>query len=917
MNSMFPDKILKMYSLKFLAARKSTCRNPIRCICFVATLLVAQHLFAQPVITNFTPESGPVGTPVVISGTNFSTTAANNIVYFGAVKAVVSSATSTILMVAVPAGATGEPISVTTNGLTAYSAKPFSISFSGDVAISSVSFASKVNYATGRNPSGVALTDIDSDGKPDVITTNASSNTISVLINQTTGAANYFAAPADFPTGISPANIATGDVDGDGKQDLAVVNSGSNTISVFRNRSTAGIVSFATRVDFPTGSCPSGIAIQDLDEDGKPEIAITNYASNTISVLRNINSGTDTVSFAAKTDYATGNGPSGIAISDMNGDGKPDLAITNTLSNTFSIFKNTGSGGTISFTPKVDFQIFASPADLAISDMDSDGRMDVAMVIPSHPQILVYRNSSTGSNISFVYGLNLITEMNPSSIAIANINGDDKPDIVVANDNAAGSVSVYDNTSRTGSIWFSTKTEFATGNSSRKLALGDVNEDGRPDIIAGNYNDNAVSILLNQIHLLSNAITIGTLSSNTYCIDGPISIPFIATGTYGSDNVFTAELSDGSGIFSNPVAIGMIAGTKSGTINAIIPAATYPFNYYKVRVRSSNPVTIGTPNAAYLTINKAVPIAIKGPQSICQGSDLDLSATSINEATYHWTGPNGFSATTQDISIIDVNKTDSGEYVVIVHQNGCTSGASANVGINPVPAVPSITAGSATTFCLGRSVELRSSSSNGNQWYKDGVAVTNATAANYTASVSGNYMLRTTEGDCISGASEGINVITKPVPDKPVITATDNTLISSAGRGNQWYLNETVISGATKQLYTAQASGQYTVQVTQNECSILSDVFNFVVSEITEPSQLDYEIKIYPNPVADWLFVTNSGLRMLKVQLVNAMGRSVYWARVTTASTRISLKQLTGGSYYFIITDIRKNETIVKKIVKQ
>lgn len=183
-----------MYSMKFLLRCTDTRRNLIRCICFIATLLLTQQLSAQPAITNFTPESGPVGATVTITGMNFSTTVANNIVYFGASKAFVSSATGTALTVTVPAGATYKPISVTTNGLTAYSAKPFSIAFSGDATISSNSFASKVNYATGTSPSSVTLSDVNSDGKPDVIVTNASSNTVSVLVNQTTGATNYFAS---------------------------------------------------------------------------------------------------------------------------------------------------------------------------------------------------------------------------------------------------------------------------------------------------------------------------------------------------------------------------------------------------------------------------------------------------------------------------------------------------------------------------------------------------------------------------------------------------------------------------------------------------------------------------------------------------------------------------------------------------
>lgn len=89
-------------------------------ICHVAIAQV-------PTISSFTPASGAIGTPVVISGANFSTTAADNIVYFGAVKAVLQSAGSTTLTVIVPAGASYHPISVAVNNLIAYTVSPFMV----------------------------------------------------------------------------------------------------------------------------------------------------------------------------------------------------------------------------------------------------------------------------------------------------------------------------------------------------------------------------------------------------------------------------------------------------------------------------------------------------------------------------------------------------------------------------------------------------------------------------------------------------------------------------------------------------------------------------------------------------------------------------------------------------------------------
>lgn len=138
-------------------------------IVFVLTM-ICQDLFSQvPVITSFSPASGPIGTTVIISGANFSTNNTSNIVYFGAVKASVSSASSTSLSITVPAGASFQPITVTVNGLTTFSSKPFIVTFTGGgSAFAQSSFAPKIDFPAGSSTSGITSSDLDGDGKPDI-----------------------------------------------------------------------------------------------------------------------------------------------------------------------------------------------------------------------------------------------------------------------------------------------------------------------------------------------------------------------------------------------------------------------------------------------------------------------------------------------------------------------------------------------------------------------------------------------------------------------------------------------------------------------------------------------------------------------------------------------------------------------------
>ena len=135
--------------------------------------IVSGVVFSSPTITSFTPSVGPIGTIVTITGTKFNSISANNVVYFGAVKAQVQSASSTQLTVIVPVGTTYKPITVTdiTTGLTAYSKKPFLITFSSSHMIDGTTF-SRVDLNSNVGPN-LIIHDFDGDGKPDIGTTNS------------------------------------------------------------------------------------------------------------------------------------------------------------------------------------------------------------------------------------------------------------------------------------------------------------------------------------------------------------------------------------------------------------------------------------------------------------------------------------------------------------------------------------------------------------------------------------------------------------------------------------------------------------------------------------------------------------------------------------------------------------------------
>lgn len=453
-------------------------------------LLICLTSFSQPTITAFSPASGPVGSSVILTGTGFHATANQNIVFLGATKATVTAASTTSLTVTVPLGATHQYISVTNlaNNLTAYSAQPFVVTLAG-----SINFSAKVDFTTGTGPSTAINSDIDGDGKPDLVLTNRFSGTLSVFRNTSTLGTLSFASKVDFTTGNEPMSVHIGDIDGDGKPDLAVANYGSTTVSVLRNTSTSGTISFATKVDFAAGFFPNSLKINDINGDGKPDLIVANRGAGTVSVFRSTST-LGTISFAAKVDFVAGNQPNCVTVGDIDKDGKTDLAVANYSGNTVSVLRNTSTTGIISFAAKIDLTTGSTPYGITIGDIDGDGKSDLAVTNYNSNSVSVFRNTSTVGTIGFATKVDFTTGTGPAAVNIGDIDGDRNPDLAVTNYNVA-TVSVFRNTSTIGTINFATKVDFTTRVQPLSVSIGDLNGDASPDLAVANYNSNNVSLI--------------------------------------------------------------------------------------------------------------------------------------------------------------------------------------------------------------------------------------------------------------------------------------------------------------------------------------------------------------------------------------------------------------------------------------
>lgn len=323
--------------------------------------------------------------------------------------------------------------------------------------INTGSFGAKVDFITGLAPVSSVVADLDGDGKPDLVVGNNTGNSISVFRNTSTSGiidAGSFAAKVDFATETVARQVIIADMDGDGKKDLIVTS--ANVVSIFRNISTIGAIntgSFAAKVDFATGVQPTGVVATDVDADGKPEMIVVNYTSNTVSIFRNTStSGTiNAGSFAAKVDFITGINPIHLGVQDLDGNGKPELAVVNNNSSSISIYRNTTTTGTIdagSFAAPVEFATGIRPGGIAIKDLDADNKPDLSVTNALSNTVSVFRNTTTIGTIdagSFAAKVDFVTGVNPFFVAAADADVDGSADLIVVNftDN---NVSVYRNT---------------------------------------------------------------------------------------------------------------------------------------------------------------------------------------------------------------------------------------------------------------------------------------------------------------------------------------------------------------------------------------------------------------------------------------------------------------------------------------
>ena len=374
----------------------------------------------------------------------------------------------------------------------------FFISVINYISAQNLSFAS-TSYARGNNgTTGIAMADVNGDGKVDLICANYgnknvpnSGDTVTVLTNDGSG---VFGLNATIAVTNGAEFVLAADINGDDKVDLIISTQNSSLLTVLTNNGS-GI--FGLNAILQVGTNPLWVAAADINGDGHPDLITANFPGNTLTILTNNGTGV----FGLNTNLSTGSLPVTVLAGDVDGDGKQDLLCLSQIAGTVTVFTNNGSGV---FGSKTNLSPGNVQFSMALADLNGDGKPDLILPNQNVNTLSIWTNNGSGvfsSNATYNVGVG------PESVAVADINGDGKPDLITANDNgcpgksscSVGSLTILTNN---GSGRFSLCSTINIGYWPGLVVAADVNGDGKQDLIgvnigAGTGQPNTLTELIN------------------------------------------------------------------------------------------------------------------------------------------------------------------------------------------------------------------------------------------------------------------------------------------------------------------------------------------------------------------------------------------------------------------------------------
>ena len=413
---------------------------------------------------------------------------------------------------------------------------------------------------TSQNSGNTVLTaDLNGDGIPDLVILG--NDTISVLLGN--GDGTFTAAPS--PSSDLPGAIAVGDFNGDGIPDLAVapiLDEGNSEVLLGNGDGTFTIAN--GNFGFGNGTSTSNsIAATDFNGDGKLDLVET-CASNDDQpcnlLLIQFGNGDGTFMQSPAVLIALSfSGFQSMAVGDFNGDGQPDLAVTNSGANGVNVFLNSGGGlnavGAIPATGD-------SPTSIAAADFNGDGKLDLAVANSGSNNVTILLGNGDGT---FTPAASPAAGTAPNSIAVADFNGDGVPDLAVANTGSSNVTILLGN----GDGTFTAAAGPAADTGSTSVVAADFNGDGKEDLVVANSRDCSATALLAET-----ALTIATVNNISLAGVGTHLVKAIYSGDGNNGGSTSAEVSltvvpPGLTLSGTPVSV--LAGATGTSTLTITP----------------------------------------------------------------------------------------------------------------------------------------------------------------------------------------------------------------------------------------------------------------------------------------------------------------------------------------------------------
>ncbi len=387
-------------------------------------------------------------------------------------------------------------------------------------------------HELGINPVSMDFADLDGDGLDDGVVANRVSGDVTVLFGQ--NQPPYFSPPISVPTGGLPMDVLLQDVKGDSRPEILTLNTGTETLSIHEVALDRTIIGVG---EFSSGSQPSRLFVADLDDRNILDVAILSKTNGTLTILR----GLGEASFGAPVTVDVGPNATKAEFGDFDGDGLLDLAVTLQLEEFLNVFR---SQGDVVFDPPVPYSVPGGSLEMLARDVTGNGIIDLTVMSRGSGKVTVLRGlgdgtfdalepvyagdtlrdmvvrdvtldgipevivaASNGNALVVLEGqgegqlgppLSLPAGTYPFEVAVADLSFDEIPDLICAN-LLSNNVTIYEGLG--GMSFAEPPTTLAIGRRPVLMTSQDLNGDGPPELIVAHYASDDLGLLVNEKRL--------------------------------------------------------------------------------------------------------------------------------------------------------------------------------------------------------------------------------------------------------------------------------------------------------------------------------------------------------------------------------------------------------------------------------